>query len=50
MMLDTKLNTVQRLSCVIDEVDGCIRKYDETSYLALFHSDKKCEIIFDRIR
>ena len=33
-----------------DKVDGCIRKYDGTKYLALFHSHEKYERLFDRIR
>ena len=28
-----------------DKVDGYIRKYDGTKYLALFHSDKKLDRI-----
>ena len=35
---------------IFDIVDEYIRKYDETKYLALFHSDEQHERIFDRIR
>ena len=31
-------------------VDGYVRKYDRTKYLALFHFDKQDEKIFDTIR
>lgn len=33
--------------CIFEKVEENIRKYDETKYLALFHSDKKNERIFD---
>ena len=36
--------------CIIfDKVDGYTRKYDSTKYLALYHSDEKYEINFNRI-
>ena len=38
------------LSIIFKKVDGYIRKYDSTKYLALFHSDEKYERLFDRIR
>ena len=38
------------LRIVFGKADGYIRKYDKTRYLAFFHSDEKCERIFDRIR
>ena len=36
-------------SIIFDAVDGYIRKYDETKYLALFHFNEKYERIFERI-
>ena len=38
------------LLIIFDKVEGYIRKYDRTKYLALFHPDEKYERIFDRIR
>ena len=38
------------LHIIFDKVDSSLGKYDETKYLALFHSDEKYEIISDRIR
>ena len=34
------------LRIIFDKVDGYIRKYDSTKYLASFHSDKKYERMF----
>ena len=41
-----------RSLCIImlDKVDGYVRKYDGTKYLALFHSNENNQIIFYRIR
>ena len=39
---------MQRL--IFDNTAGCIRKYDKNRYLALFHSNKKYDRTFDRIR
>ena len=38
------------LRIIFDKADGCIRKYGETKYLALFHSSENYERIFDRVR
>ena len=38
------------LHIIFDMVDGYVRKYDRTKYLALFHFDKQDEKIFDTIR
>ena len=38
------------LHVIFNKVEGYIRKYDKTRYLALFHSDKNCQRFFDRIR
>ena len=37
------------LHVMFGKVDGCIRKYDRTKGLGLFHSDEK-QIIFHRIK
>ena len=37
------------LGIVFDKVDGYIRKYDKSRYLALLYSNEKNERIFDRI-
>ena len=37
------------LHVMFDKVDGCIRKYDRTKDLGLFHSDEK-QIISHRIK
>ena len=44
--MHTKLLTVQ----IVNEVDGCIRNYDNNSYQAFFHFDEKYMRMFDRIR
>ena len=41
---------VRPLHIIFEKVDGYIRKYDGTKYLALFHSDESYERIFDKIR
>ena len=38
------------LRILFDRLDSYIRKQNRTRYLTLFHSDKKYEISFDRIR
>ena len=38
------------LCIIFYKVDGYVRKYDSTKYLALFHYNKKYNIIFERIR
>ena len=49
--MHTKLHTgAKPLHIIFDKVDGYIKKYDRTKYLALFHSDEKYERIFDRIK
>ena len=35
------------LHIFFEKTDGYMRKYDETKYLVLFHSDEKYEGIFD---
>ena len=30
----------EHLRIIFNKVDGCLKKYDSTKYLALFHSDK----------
>ena len=53
MMLHTKLLWCKAFTvsfCFFDKVDECIRKYDGTKYLTLFHSHEKYERLFDRIR
>ena len=43
-----KIQHAAKPFCIIfDEVDGYIRKYDGTKYLALFHSDENKETIFN---
>ena len=34
------------LYITFDKVGRCIRKYDKTRYLSLFHSDKNMEVFF----
>ena len=49
-MLLTKLHTIQSfLRITFNNVDGYIKKYDKTRYLALHHSEK-WDRIFDRNR
>ena len=43
-------HSAKPLRIVFDKIDGCIREYDGTKYLALFHSNEKYERIADRIR
>ena len=40
--------SAKTLRCIFGKVDGYIRKYDYTKYLALFHSSEKYSLIFDR--
>ena len=42
--------SAKSIRIIFDKVDGCMRKYDSTKYLALFHSAEKYERNFDRIR
>ena len=35
---------------ILHKIDGYIRKYDRTKYLALFHSNGNNHIIFHRVR
>ena len=41
------LNHLHILHMIFNKVDVCIRKYDETKYLALFHSMRECFIELD---
>ena len=38
------------LHIIFYKINRSIKKYERTSYLALFYSDEKCECSFDRIR
>ena len=51
MMLHTNETPygVKHVCIIFDKVDGYIKKNVGAKYLALFHSDEKCERIFDRI-
>ena len=49
-MLHTKLKGAKFLRIIFDKVDGNIRKFGGTKYPELFHSNKKYDRIFDRIR
>lgn len=47
MMTHSKPKSIKKpLRIIFDKVGGYIRLYDRTKYLALFHSNQKCEKIF----